>query len=212
MNERLIPALLVVFLLCSAPLETRTEEPALSPGVPASRETPEAAGKDIRDIYGPVEFHNFLSIAGKTAPVLGGAAAAAFLLYLLSRWRRKETVPLRSPEELAFEALHAAKMLMQPDLSREFAFSVSGILRQYILARYQVAATCETTEEFLHRLSKESSSPLGKHYTLLTDFLSLCDAAKFARASFSRESLEKLLQSALNFIDASRPAPAEAAP
>lgn len=210
MIKRLILIFAVSFSLTVSAAEAQNDASPPSPQVTDSGETP-LPSEDIRDIYGPVDFHNFAAVAGKTALALGAVALVASLLFLLSRWRRKETIPVKSPEELALEALTAAKMLMQPDLSREFAFSVSGILRQYILARYQVAATSETTEEFLYRLSENNDSPLGKHYILLTDFLSICDAAKFARASFSLDSLEKLLESARHFIEASRPVPVEAA-
>ena len=90
---------------------------------------------------------------------------------------------------------------------REYAFTVSEIIRVYIEQRFGEKAARRTTEEFLSDLLKQTGTPLAQHAAPLEDFLSHCDLIKFAKWGASERELESMQESARAFILDTRPQP-----
>jgi len=187
----------------TAPATTPTAPPSMTAGTPA------ATSGDIRDIRGP-----------KAVPSTelwlveaGGAAALAGLAYAAWRWYRRVKMAPKTASEIALEKLTQALRLMQPDTAREFSIEVSEIVRTYIEARFNVLASHQTTEEFLHGLVEPSDALLSRHQELLGNFLGHCDLAKFARWVLSVDEMKSMHESARTFIleTAKAAAPAAAA-
>ena len=189
------------FAITKAPLPNSTK-PAANVVAPAlakvSPATPSSVlNEDIRDIRGP----KHIPSSWLWPLWLAGGAALGTLIYAGWRWhRRRALIAALLPYEIALARLEKARSLMQPENAREFSFTVSEIVRQYIEVRFQVWAARRTTEEFLHDLIDPSDVSLAHHRELLADFLRHCDLAKFARWIFSIEEMETMLQSAHNFV------------
>lgn len=167
--------------------------------------------EDIRDIRGPVPIPPgwLLPLA-----VLGAALLLALVVFLAVRWWRRRAArpkPARSPEEIAFERLEAARGLIDPPHPREFGAAVSDAVRLYIEDRFTARAARRTTEEFLADLCAGRDPALGAQRDLLADFLAHCDLAKFARRPLERLEMESLHASAVRFVDGVRPRAASAA-
>jgi hypothetical protein len=104
------------------------------------------------------------------------------------------------PFEVALQRLENLRSLMQPDRAREFSTEVSGIIRDYIEQRFDVTATHQTTEEFLHDLLTSPNAALAKHRVQLSAFLHQCDLVKFAGMALTLRSMESLHASARTFV------------
>jgi hypothetical protein len=114
---------------------------------------------------------------------------------------------------MALERLESIRPLMQPPRAREFSTAASDIVRGYIELRFDVIATHQTTEEFLHDLLNSSRASLVRHRTLLSEFLQACDLVKFAGLSLTVENMEALHQSARAFVlETAKPDPEPAKP
>jgi hypothetical protein len=180
---------------------------AVAPSAAGSSPRP-SPNQDIRDIRPPYHIPpQWLWIAWTA----GGLAAlavgfAAFHWFLRRRGRGK------LPYELALEQLDAARRLMQPDRARDFSITVSEIVRGFIEKVFRIKAAHSTTDEFLRDLIVRSDSPLAAHRDTLSDFLTHCDLAKFARWSLSVLEMQTLLESARAFVLATgKPAAKKAA-
>jgi hypothetical protein len=163
--------------------------------------------EDIHDIRGPISIpYEYLW----AAYLVGGLAAAAALYgaWRLYRNRAKERAKL--PFEIALEKLEAARALMVDHKVREYAFTVSEIIRVYIEQRFGEKAARRTTEEFLSDLLKQTETPLAQHRRRLEDFLGYCDLMKFARWEASVREMESMHESARTFIIETRPQPESA--
>jgi hypothetical protein len=177
----------------TAPAASPTAPPSLNAGAPAAAPV---TAEDIRDIRGP----KAVPTAGLWLVDLAGAAAAAGLAYMAWRWYRRVKLAPKTAAQTALEQLEKALRLMQPDTAREFSISVSEIIRKYIEARFNVLASHQTTEEFLHGLVEPSDALLAGHQELLGDFLGHCDLAKFARWILSVEEMKTMHESARTFV------------
>ena len=168
---------------------------------------------DIRDIHGVVSVpYPLMGIVY----VLGGLALAA-ILYYGWKWLRRTVIKPKLPHEIALERLEAARALMTESQVREYAFTVSEVIRTYIEKRFGERAARRTTEEFLSDLLKQKDTALAEHRALLEDFLNHCDLPKFARWQLSVREMESMHESARAFILNTRPgapvhAPAPAQP
>lgn len=152
--------------------------------------------EDIRDIRGPKYF-----LPDWVLPALiAGAVLAALSIYGLWRWRRRRTVRVLLPHEIALQRLEDIRALMQPPSAREFSTAVSDIVRRYIEQSFAVTATRRTTEEFLRDLLESSNASLARHQGLLGEFLHQCDFVKFAALSLTLQNMESLRQSARAFV------------
>ena len=191
----------------STPTTTPTAPPSLVAGAPAAAP---ATADDIRDIRGPKVIPSSVLLFWDIA----GIAAAAILAYMAWRWYRRVKNAPKTPGEIALAQLEKALRLMQTDTAREFSIEVSEIIRKYIEARFNVLASHQTTEEFLHGLVEPSDALLARHQELLGDFLGHCDLAKFARWVLSVDEMKTMHESARTFVleTAKTPAPKAASP
>jgi hypothetical protein len=181
-------------------------------------------GDDIRDIRGPKGVFPLWLI-------LVALAIIALLIigaYAFWRWKRRRQRPRPLTHlEIVLQRLEATRALMQPATVREFSIAISDIVRGHIEYAFDVIATHQTTEEFLHDLLGSSNAPaanaanasstsgpsanasLAAHRSLLEEFLYRCDVAKFAGVTLSQPIMESLYQSARRFvIETSKPAAA----
>lgn len=159
---------------------------------------------DIRDIRGPIH------IPDPLAWLPYGAAGLLLLLALawFFRWFRKRKAEReRLPFELALEQLEQAKAFMKPETAGRFSVLVSAAVRNYIETRFEMKVTKHTTEEFMRRVATESPGKMKGYEDLLNSFLGYCDLAKFARYVLTPKQMEEMLQSALQFVDATKPRP-----
>jgi hypothetical protein len=175
---------------------------------PVSSPTTADSG-DIRDIHGVISIpYEWLW----AAYVLGGALAIAALYAAWRFFRKHAAAKTKLPFEIALERLDAARALMTTDTVREYAFTVSEIIRVYIEQRFGEKAARRTTEEFLSDLLQKANTSLTGHSNLLEDFLNHCDLIKFARWGASERELESMHESARAFILDTRPQPEPARP
>ncbi|HEX4051142.1 MAG TPA: DUF4381 family protein [Steroidobacteraceae bacterium] len=157
------------------------------------------AADDIHDIRGPKPVSGSWLPAALVAFIV--AVAVALGAYVL--WRRGHRGPghrILTLSELSLERLDATRSLMKPDSAREFASSVSEVIRHYIEKRFEVLATVRTTEEFLQTLLHTSNEALARERESLAQFLQQCDFVKFAGASLEVRDMESLLQSGRRFV------------
>ncbi|MCE0522412.1 MAG: DUF4381 family protein [Methylacidiphilales bacterium] len=178
--------------------------PAVTPA-PTPAATPSAASaEDIHDIRGPMAIpYEWLW----AAYLVGGMAVAAILYAAWRLFRRRAPAKPRLPFEVALEKLEAARALMAPATVREYAFTVSEIIRVYIEQRFGEKAAHRTTEEFLSDLLQQTGTSLAQHRRRLEDFLGHCDLMKFARWEASVREMESMLESARVFVLDTRPQP-----
>jgi hypothetical protein len=165
--------------------------------------TPDVSG-DIHDIRGPIAIpYEYI-----WAAYIIGALVAAALGYAIWRFiRSRAKAKAKLPYEIALERLEAARSLMSTESVREYAFTVSEIIRVYIEQCFGEKAARRTTEEFLSDLVNMASSPLAAHRSRLEDFLGHCDLIKFARWGASARELESMHESARVFIVETKPRP-----
>jgi hypothetical protein len=153
--------------------------------------------QDIRDIRPPFHF-------SQEWPWLLGILAWCLLAVLVdalwSWWRRRVLARRRSAHEVALARLRAAQSLMLPEQARAFSIAVSGIIRAYIEARFEIRAAHHTTPEFLRDCVTEADGLLAPHRQILELFLRHCDLAKFARWVLSVAEMQDMLASAVDFV------------
>lgn len=159
---------------------------------------------DIRDIRGvmSIPYEWLWAAYAVIALVVAGLLYAAWRFF-----RRKTAAKAKLPYEIALEKLEAARALLTVETVREYAFTVSEIIRVYIEQRFGEKAARRTTEEFLSDLLAQTGTPLAQHRALLEDFLNHCDLIKFARWGASERELESMHESARAFILDTRPQP-----
>jgi hypothetical protein len=90
-----------------------------------------------------------------------------------------------------------------------YAFSIvlSDILRTYASEQFQVAATKQTSPEFLAALVQRAAVSESDR-TAIAAFLETCDLVKFARADAGQSECARLLDEATAFVNrAASPAP-----
>ena len=175
----------------NAPVVPTIQSPAAS--VPSTADS----AQDIHDIRGPISIpYQWLWAAYLVAGII-----VAAILYALWRWIRGRTsIKVKLPHELALDRLEAARALMTEDKVREYAFTISEIIRSYIEQRFGERAAHRTTEEFLSDLLLQTGTPLAEHRGLLEDFLNHCDLPKFARWQLSVREMESMHDSARAFV------------
>ncbi len=160
--------------------------------------------QDIRDIRGPLHLPDpvaWLMYAG--AGLLLLLAAAGFWKWL----RRRKTEREKPAFELALEQLEHAKAFMKPETADKFSVMVSDAVRGYIEKRFEMKVTRSTTEEFMKRIAVDSPREIRPYEDLLNGFLRYCDLAKFARYALTQKQMEEMIQSAVHFVDATKPRP-----
>ena len=170
---------------------------AATPG--AARPKGPADLQDIRDIRPP--FHIPRGWFGLA--IIAGCCVLAALIVVAWRWRqRRISAARKSAHELALQRLAEARALMVPEQAREFSIAVSGLIRSYIEARFDIQAAYRTTPEFLHDRVTQADGPLASHREGLGEFMRYCDLAKFARWVLSGPEMEAMLASGIAFVTA----------
>ena len=103
--------------------------------------------------------------------------------------------------------MERAKRFMKPESADQFSVMVSDAVRNYIETRFEMEVTRHTTEEFMRRLAADPSGEIKGYQDLLNGFLGYCDLAKFARYVLAVKQMEEMFESALHFVDATKPRP-----
>ena len=153
---------------------------------------------DIRDIAPPVEVFPY-----PLWMVVAAAAVVALLLalavWLLVRLLRKKPAPVPLPHEIALTALQLAREQLGTLDPYAFSIRVSDILRDYLVAKFDLPAKRQTSDEFLHTLENFAKFSSGTKLQL-AQFLAKCDLIKFARINATRADSEALLDQALLLV------------
>jgi len=167
---------------------------------------------EIKDIKPPLAMApdraQQLLVAG-LALLLASAGICGFIFWKKRQGRKRPPPVQLRPEEIAL--LELDRLLAEDLLARGeikfFHIRISDILRHYLENRFGLKAPERTTEEFLVALSLAKSSEnalLGKHRTLLNDFLTQCDLVKFARHEPTIAESEKTVVICREFIEKTR--------
>ena len=147
-------------------------------------------------------------------PAILAAVAVAALLALLAIpvWqRRRGGRPGRttgqtdtSAEQAAIAGLAAlsAKSDMSGLEIEIFHESVAQILRQYLYLRFGLEAPYRTTQEVLTAMNRADTAIAG---TALAPLLTGCDLVKFARIRPDHDFMQRLLESAADFVTGASP-------
>ncbi len=194
-------ARLAAALLALAPALAFAAPPPSAPSAPdnaAPAPPPEADIRPARQAI-PLDQANSSSLG-----LLLGAATALSLAALATwAWRRRRIAQsLATPEELARQSLQAINAQRETLAAAALAAQAALAVRPFIAAKFHLAATQQTTEEFLRAIAAHQASPLAPHRELLQGFLQSCDLAKFAGAAFDPVERFALLETAQRFIQA----------
>lgn len=164
-----------------------------------------------RDITGTIALPERWSpwAIGLTAAAAALLLAGAWLLYRTWRARRLRPAPPELPEVVALRALRALAerdwiAMGQP---REYYYRLSEIVRQYIEAKFALAAPEMTTEEFLAYLLRDRRA-LPYDVGRLGEFLEACDMVKYAALEPGQAEATRALEAARAFIHATAAATA----
>jgi len=185
---------------------------------------------DIVSIAGDAEPAAFKDIKGPIAMDLGGvpmwlsavaACVIGLLLVMLVAWliRKRRAAALERAMTPDAWALRELDFLERDDLVGKSDYHtywvrLSGIIRQYVERRFDIAAPEKTTQEFL-AAAREHSEVGAEHRHVLTDFLRAADMVKFAALRPADEDCRRGLFAARDFVRdttaavAERPLPQE---
>jgi hypothetical protein len=181
MHLHVFRALLIVALTCNL-----------------SAQAPDAA-EDIRGPKALVE----IPIPEKPPVLLwsfigGGVILLALTAYLWKKRARKQQ--LKSPREVALASLTELEATREAIAAEAFANRAAQAVREYIAEHFRLVAPRLTTEEFLHAVAKDSSSPLSAESDHLRAFLKSCDLAKFAGVNLDFNQRIELIDTARSFV------------
>jgi hypothetical protein len=163
---------------------------------------------EIADITGPEK------MPGAFPWGLAALVAAALAFWAYRAWRKKhpKKIPAAArpplpPYEEALERLRALEQAALPSQGqgREFAFSLSEIMRGYIGARFEIDAMESTTDELLQRAA---ALPLGaEQQAWLRSFTGDLDMVKYATGALAEAEAARQIEAARDFLHATKPAP-----
>ena len=134
-----------------------------------------------------------------TAAVVGLLVVAAIIWAIVRHIKDRPQPPPPTPRELALAALEALQNRIAELAPYPFSIEVSDVLRHYVVGEFRVAATRQTSPEFL---VAAAASPrfTEADKSLLAAFLDKVDLIKFARAQASAADSEALLEQARRFV------------
>lgn len=189
-----------------------TNAPSTAPAPGSTNAPPPEA---LRDIVDPVSILDLRQILLTAAVVI---AVLALVAFLARRWwqHRQRRLAERPPGPPPLPAHERARRRLEAALRRlddpsAFCTELSLVLREYIEERFEWNAPDRTTEEFL-ALVRNRPQLDEAHKSLLQDFLTRCDAVKFARYEPAEPELLGLQQAALRFVSETIPAPVPQTP
>lgn len=139
-----------------------------------------------------------LAILAGCGLLLAGILIAADMI----RRARKALPPLPTAWELALcEIENTSSSLKSGSITPMFCFGkLTDIVRSYLVKRFRLRATVQTTYEFLNDL-KRPASPLNEHQKyFLQDFLTSADLVKFAALPPDTVILEDMLGKAATLV------------
>jgi len=158
----------------------------------------------IRDIAPPIDVFPYplwmIIVAGCILAAVIGVAVWWFV-----RWLRKPpALPPPLPRDVALSALERLRSQLRVMEPHPFSVAVSDVLRTYVGAAYGLQASRQTSPEFLASISGHEKFSTADR-TLLADFLERCDLIKFARVDADATDSERLLESAVAFVQGGLP-------
>jgi len=161
---------------------------------PAPSPTPELA-----PIAPPVPVFPYPMWMVITAAVVGLLIVAAIIWAIVGHIQNRPQPPPPTPRELALAALEALQSRIAELAPHPFSIEVSDVLRGFVVGEFRVAATRQTSPEFL---AAAAASPrfTEADKSLLAAFLDKVDLIKFARAQASATDSEQLLEQARRFV------------
>ena len=187
-----LPGFLILSLLCAVTAHAQLLMPQ-SP-TPAPSPTPELA-----PIAPPVPVFPYPMWMVITAAVVGLLIVAAIIWAIVGHIQNRPQPPPPTPRELALAALEALQSRIAELAPHPFSIEVSDVLRGFVVGEFRVAATRQTSPEFL---AAAAASPrfTEADKSLLAAFLDKVDLIKFARAQASATDSEQLLEQARRFV------------
>ncbi|MCG9912026.1 MAG: BatD family protein [Flavobacteriales bacterium] len=176
--------------------------------------------QEIRDIKGPAE----IPFDWKEALpyVIGGFAVILFVVLMVWFIRRQiakrkaaraqepqEPIIVIPPHEMAQKALQELreKQLWQRGKTKEYYTELTDILRIYIRDRFDVDAPEMVSEEIIRRLKFKPIAATQRE--VLASLLQLADMVKFAKLNPGTFENEECLNTALLFVENTRPVDSE---
>src|SRR4030095_6007140 len=114
------------------------------------------------------------------------------------RFFRKKQVTL-SPRERALAALNRIESEVEKIPPYQFSIRVSDILRRYVMAKFDLPMTRQTSVEFLNAIASAANFS-DDEKTLLADFLNRCALIRFARYEATTADSSLLLDEARQFV------------
>lgn len=153
----------------------------------------------LHDIRGPVPLPpELLWLWIAVGAALGGLLAT----FVWNKWFRTRQlatpIPHVPPHQRAKHRLaDALALLSQP---KPFCIAVSDALRLYLEERFEFRAPERTTEEFLADL-QQTHLLNDEQKEFLTDFLTRCDLAKFAKHEPGETDLRQLHSAAIGLVE-----------
>lgn len=165
---------------------------------------PPDAAEDIR---GPKELIQIPDPEKLPIALWAGVAVAILIIVLaLIFWKKHQRKQVaKSPPEIALAALAKIEATRETLAAEAFANQAAWTLRQYIAARFGLAAPRRTTEEFFREIERDGVEPIIAESDHLKVFLKSCDLAKFAGSSLDAAQRGELLQAARAFIAVTTP-------
>ena len=161
---------------------------------------------DIKDPVAPPTDYGRVALYAAGAAALTGLAAGA----IIGLARRKKIVREAPPAPPHARALAELDVLLGRDLLetgrfKPFFGELSGLLRRYIEARFNLHAPTQSSEEFL-RDPRTSRMFSPEHDAMLRAFLGQADAVKFAEGLATKRDAREAAASVRRFIEETTPA------
>jgi hypothetical protein len=156
---------------------------------------------DIRGPKPPVEIPQPETFPYEFWAGIAGGVLLALLAVFVWRWLARRN-KRQSPPEIALASLNELEKTRDQLAAEAFANQAAGTVREYIAARFGIAAPRRTTEEFFHELAdgKTGAAIAGSDH--LKSFLKSCDLAKFAGSNLDADQRRELIQAARGFVAA----------
>lgn len=145
-----------------------------------------------------------------TALIAGGVLLLAAMVSALVIWLKRRSRYVAPPPPAHIVAFEALQLLREQNLIeqgkiKEYYYEISLILRRYIEGRFGLMAPERTTEEFLDDL-RQTTVLNSDQRAILQEFLTHCDMVKYARYAPSETQIAQVYDTAVSFIEQTRPA------